>query len=165
MVRNLCPVWVVFFFGNIIKVKHFYNVSLYCYLLFFSLHSRFLLVSYAYVSIEPIDCMLLSTFELKAILLVSSVKILCFPLLNLCCVLNISLFFMNCLWSSLRLSTPFLFFPKRFILFSSWASSLLFFPKWSILFSSWASSTLRFLFMTHLFVAFTFLSSVPSFIR
>ena len=35
-----------------------------------------LLVPYAYVSIESIDCILLSSFELKAILLNSSAKTL-----------------------------------------------------------------------------------------
>ena len=37
------------------------------------------------------DCNLLSSFELKAILLISSVKTLCFSLLNLYCVFNINL--------------------------------------------------------------------------
>ena len=55
--------------------------------------TRSLLVPYAYVSMESVDCILLSSFELKAILLTSSVKILCFSLLNMCCLFNISLFF------------------------------------------------------------------------
>ena len=66
-----------------------------------------MLVPYTYASIESIDCILLSSFELKGIMSVSSVKTLCLSLLNLCCVFNISLlFFMN----SLGLSTPILFF-------------------------------------------------------
>ena len=54
------------------------------------IHTRSLLVPYAYVSIETIDCILLSSFELKSILLISSVKI-CLSLLNLCWVFNIDL--------------------------------------------------------------------------
>ena len=57
------------------------------------LHIRSLLVLLAYISIEPIGCILLSSFELKAILLISSVKTLCFSILNLCCVFVISLVF------------------------------------------------------------------------
>ena len=61
-----------------------------------------LFIPYAYVSIESIDCILLSSSEPKAILLIFSVKTLCLSLLNFCCVFNISLlFFMN----SLGLST------------------------------------------------------------
>ena len=60
---------------------------------FFSL-TRSLLVPYAYVSVESTDCILLSLFELKAILFISSVKPLCFSLLNLSCVFNIDLFFL-----------------------------------------------------------------------
>ena len=66
------------------------------------MHMRYLLISCAYISIESIDCILLSSFELKAILLISSVKTLCLSLLNLCCVFNTSLFFMNYFLSSLR---------------------------------------------------------------
>ena len=60
--------------------------------------TRSLFFPYAYVSIESIDCNLLSSFKLKAVLLISSVKTLCFALLNLCRVFNITLlFFMNTL--------------------------------------------------------------------
>ena len=44
--------------------------------------------------IESIDCILLSSFELNAILLISSVKTLCLSLFNLCWVLNIDLLFL-----------------------------------------------------------------------
>ena len=86
MVRNFWPIWIVLFyvfFCNIIKVKHFCVVLLY------------LVIPYAYVCIESIDGILLSSFELKAILLITSVKTLCPSLLNLCCVLNIILLFTN----------------------------------------------------------------------
>ena len=53
--------------------------------------TRSLLIPNAYVSIQSIDCILLLSFELKAILLISSVKTLCLSLLNLCCVFNINL--------------------------------------------------------------------------
>ena len=83
-------------------------------LLFFTfLHIRSLLVPYACVSIESIDHILLSSFELKAILLISSVKTLCLSLLNLCCAFNISLlFFMDSFLSYLRRSTSIFFFLK-----------------------------------------------------
>ena len=47
----------------------------------------------AYVFIESIDCILLSSFELRARLLklIFSVKSLCLSLLSLCCVFNINL--------------------------------------------------------------------------
>ena len=64
------------FFCNIIKGKHFYIVLL--YLLSSFLYTRSLLVLYAYVFIESVDCILLLSFELKAILLISSVKTLYF---------------------------------------------------------------------------------------
>ena len=68
--------------------------------------TRFLLVPYAYVSIEWIDCILLSSFQLNAILLTSSIKTLCISLLNLFCVFNNDLLFlMNC----------FLFFLKYYL--------------------------------------------------
>ena len=56
--------------------------------------TRSLLVPYAYVSIESIDCILLSFFALEAVLLISSAKALCLSLLNLCCVFNINFSFL-----------------------------------------------------------------------
>ena len=58
----------------------------------FSLTRSFLFL-YVYVSIESIDCIPLSSFELKAVLLISLVKTLCLSLLNLCCICNINLLF------------------------------------------------------------------------
>ena len=98
---------------------------MYCFIILFRLISSFLqtrslLVSCAYVSIESIDCILLSSFELKAILLIFKQKHYAFPLLNLCCAYNISLLF---IMNSLRLSTSILFFSQWLILFSIWAAS------------------------------------------
>ena len=87
------------FFCNIVKV----NLYWYCFSIMLHLISsfsitRFLLVPYPYVSTESIDCIGLTSFEIKSILLISSVKTLCLSLLNLCCVFNINLLFlMNCL--------------------------------------------------------------------
>ena len=123
MIRNLWPISILFFyvfFYNIIKVNYF----LYCFIIFLHLISSFScttssLVAYGCVSIESIDCILLSSFKLKAIVLISSVKALCLSL-SLCCVFNIDLlFFMNSLRFFLRLSMLILFFSKWFILFSS----------------------------------------------
>ena len=83
--------------------------------LFLSL-TKSLLAPYTYVSIESVDCILLSLFELKAILLISSVRTLCLSLLKLCCIFNIDLlFFIN----YLILPISILFFSRYFILFSS----------------------------------------------
>ena len=57
-------------------------------------HTRTSLVPHAYVSAESVYCILLSLFELKAILMIFSVKTLCFPFLNLCFIFNISLLFL-----------------------------------------------------------------------
>ena len=54
------------------------------YLISSFLHTKSLRVPCAYVSSESIVRIILSSFELKAILLTSSVKMLCFLLLNIC---------------------------------------------------------------------------------
>ena len=84
---------------SIMKVNHFlYRFIILVRLISSFLLTRSLVIPYTYVSIESIDCILLSPFELKAILLISSVKTLCLSLLNFCCVCNIILlFFMNSL--------------------------------------------------------------------
>ena len=71
--------------------------------------TRLLVIPYAYVFLESIDCILLSSFELKETSLISSVKTY-LSLLNFSCVVNINLFFMNSLWIFLRLSMSILFF-------------------------------------------------------
>ena len=53
------------------------------------LHTRSLLVLHAYISTELIDCVLLLLFETTAVLLISSVKTVCFSLLSLCRDFNI----------------------------------------------------------------------------
>ena len=84
---------------------------MYCFIIllhfiFSVLLTRCLFVPYAFVSIESIECILLSLLALNAISLTSSVNTLCFMPLNLCCDFNINfLLFMNSLWFSLRLST------------------------------------------------------------
>ena len=88
------------FFCNIIKVKHFcivFIILLHLVSSFF--HKRSLLVPCAYVSIKSIDWILLSSSELKSILLISSVKTFCLSLLNLCCVFKF-FFSLNSLWLS-----------------------------------------------------------------
>ena len=123
MVGNYRPIWVMFF-KPFLQYSQSYSF-LYCFItllrLFFSfLHTRSLLVLYAYVSTKSIDFILLSSFELKELLLISSVKTLCLSLLNLFCAFNIS-FFTNSFWSPLRLSTLiFIFFLNSyFTLYSS----------------------------------------------
>ena len=67
-----------------------------------------LLIPYAYVSIESIDCIILSSFAIKKILLVNSVQTLYLSLLSLCCAFCIVLRFTN----SLSLYTLNFFFSK-----------------------------------------------------
>ena len=91
------------FFYNIIKVTHllYRFIILICLIFsFLRIRSLLILIPCAYVSIESIDCILLSSFELKAVLLISSVKTLCFSLLFFCCVFNITFL---CFMISLRL--------------------------------------------------------------
>ena len=115
---NLDYVFYVFF-CYIIKVKHFCDFFIILLHLMSSfLHSRSLLIPCAYVSIESIDRILLSSFEIEAILLNSSVKAFCFSLLNLCYVFSISLlFFMNSYLTSLRLPISNLFFLNGLVYF------------------------------------------------
>ena len=133
---GLCS--IIFFF-NTIKVKHCFIILL--HLISSFLHTRSLLASCTYVSIESIDWIILSSFELKASLLISSVRTLYLSVLNLCYVINITLLFFT---NSLRLSISVLFFSKWFILFLVWAASKQFLKCWN----------LSFLFMTHFFVFF-----------
>ena len=93
--------------------------------------------------IESIDYILLSSFELKTVLLISLVKTLCFSLLNLCFASNISLFFyelffiffiffyvvyftikMSCFKQFFKILKSFLFM-KYFFYFFSFSSLLL----------------------------------------
>ena len=63
-------------------------------------------------TVKSINGILLSSFELKAILLITLVKTLCLSHLNLGCVFSISLFSTNSLRSSLTLSELIFFFFK-----------------------------------------------------
>ena len=71
------------------------------HLIYSLLDAKFLFISYAYVSIESTDYILLSSFEIEAILLIYSVNIYYFSLLSICCVFNISLWFLQILFDLL----------------------------------------------------------------
>ena len=90
MIKNVQPIQIMFFyvfFCNIIQVNRFlYRFIILLHLISSFPFTRSLFVPYAYVSIASIDSILLSSYELKAILLISPVKTLCLALLNLCCV-------------------------------------------------------------------------------
>ena len=74
------------------KLIIFCIILLQCYILVSSLSlTTPLFVPYAYVYIKSIYCILLSSFEFKAILLITSVKTLSPSLLHLYCVYNINL--------------------------------------------------------------------------
>ena len=80
-----------FLFFNIIKVNQFFIILLHLISCFS--FSRSFLVPHAHVTIESIDCIFLSSSEIKAILLISSVKALYLSRLNLYCDCNINLLF------------------------------------------------------------------------
>ena len=82
----------VYSFVTVSKLKIF-NIIILIHLFSYFSCTRSLIIPYAYVSIESIDSSLLSSFELKAILLIFSVKT-CPSLLNHCCVFNIGLLFL-----------------------------------------------------------------------
>ena len=75
------------------KLIIFGIVLLYCYIYLFSfLHTKSLHVPYAYISIKSIGCYFYPLLK-TAILLISSVKVPCFFLLNLYFTCNINLLF------------------------------------------------------------------------
>ena len=128
---------------------------MYCFIILLHLissflHTGFSFIPYTYVSIKSLDSISLSSLGLKAILLISSVRVLCFSLFNFSCAFNINLLlFMKFFWSSWRLSTLILFFSVRFILFSIRATSKQFLQ----------SSNLRFGFITLFFLPSVFFLS------
>ena len=79
-----------YIFGRFFSQSFLYCFIMLLHLIFSFLRNRFLLFSYAYISTESIDYNHLSSFELKTVLLISSVKTWCLLLLNLCCVFNIT---------------------------------------------------------------------------
>ena len=125
---------------NIIKMNHFCSVLLYFYTLLISsfLLTISLLVPYAYVSTKSIDCILLLSFELKAILLIFSVKTLCFSLLNLYRVFNISLLFFEF----------FMIFFKTIIIYFFFFLDRLFYFRVELLLNSFIIFKLNFFCMT-----------------
>ena len=82
----------------------FYYIALLLYLISSFFTYKIFACSICNVSIESIDCILLSSFELEAILLISSVKPLYYSLLNLCCVFNLFIVSYDFLWNFSRLS-------------------------------------------------------------
>ena len=99
-----------------------------------------------FLSNHPFVCIILPSFKLKVILLISLVETLRLLLSNLCCIFNISvLFFMN----SLKLSTSVLFF----------LNGSFYFQCKLLLNSFYNLLNLSFLFMTYVFVHVAFLSS------
>ena len=72
------------FFVTLSKLNIFYCFILLLHLTSSFVHTRASLVAYAYVSIESIGCILLSSLALNPILLTSSVNTLRFLLVNLC---------------------------------------------------------------------------------
>ena len=111
--------YVLLCFYKIIKVNRFlYRFIMVLHLISSFSLTRSLLVPYAFVSIGSIYCIILSSFELEAILLISSLKLLCLSLLNLGCVCNINCFFMKTL-SFFNTIYVILFFSRWFVLFSS----------------------------------------------
>ena len=93
-VANLDFALLYFLVSSSKLIIFFYCFVVLLYLISSFSITRILLVPYAYVPIQSTDCILLLSFEIKAMLLISSVKTLCFSLLILCCVFNIDLLFL-----------------------------------------------------------------------
>ena len=132
---------------------------MYCFIIFLhsissSLFTKSLLIPYEYFSIKSIDWILLSSFELKAISLISSIKTLCFSPLNLADFL-ISICFYEFFMIFPKTIHIIFIFSKKFILLSSWDASKLLLKFLN----------LSFLFMTHFFVPFAFWFSLWTFIK
>ena len=129
MIRNLWSIWVTFFevfFCSMIRINHFlYSFIVLLHLISPSSFTRAFVATYAYVSMESIDWILLSSFELNVILLLSSVKTLCLSLLNSCCFfINLLFFYGLFMFSFMTKETIwFNFFSRWFIIFSSWVAS------------------------------------------
>ena len=104
---------------------------------------RSLPVLYANVSFKSIDCILLSSFELKAILSISSGKILCLSLLNFCCVFNTNLLFFMIFFKTIYINFIF-FWMVYFILKLDCFKTVFIIFKFT------------FFFMTHFFMPFFF---------
>ena len=129
MKRNFWPILIRFFcifFFHIVKVNNFlYSIIILLHLISSFSLSRSLLIPYAYVFIESMDWIILFSlfFELKAILLISSVKALCLSLLNLCCVFSIGYCFLWIRYNFLRPSMLILFFSRQYIFCSRYVTS------------------------------------------
>ena len=84
MTSNLWLIWIMMFCNiiNLIIFALFYYVVIVNHFFF---TYQILLIPYAKVSIKSLCCILLSSFELKGILLISSVKTLSFTFKTLLC--------------------------------------------------------------------------------
>ena len=141
------------FFYNIIKVNQFLCCFIILFHLIFSFSlTRSFLVPYASVPTESIDCFCVF-FVIWTILLISSVKSLCF--LNHCCVCNFNfMFFMNSLW----------FFKYCLCQFDFLLYGLFYFQV-GLLVNSFIIFKFKLSFYDKIFVSFALLSSLPSSIK
>ena len=140
---------------SVIKVNHF----LYRFIILLYLNSSFsltksFLISYTYVSIESIDCILLSSLELKGIQLISSVKTLRLSLLNIFYILILIYYFLCILYV--------LFYRKVNYISLFLFLDGLFYSQVDFLLKNFIISNLSFLFMTCIFLPFSFLASLLS---
>ena len=109
-----------YFFCSIVKVNYFlFCLIILLYLVSSFLHTSSLLVPYTYISIESIDCILLSSLALYVILLTSSVNTLSFLLLNLRRDFNIDLLFFYEFFMIFFKTFNINFFSNCYILFSN----------------------------------------------
>ena len=143
--------YFLLWFLNIIKVY------LFLYRLIILLHwvspfslDNVLLVLYAYIFIESIDCTLLSAFEFKTTLFFSLVKPLCLSLLNLWCVFNI---------------TRLLFIDYKCYLHQFHLLMIYFIFKLSCFWTSFITFKFKFYFHYAIFAPFIFLCSLPSSVK
>ena len=79
MIKNLRTIWIKLFFMFSFVKKSKLIIFLYHFIILFNLIFSFLnarssFIPYASVSIESVDCILLSSLTLNAVLLTSSIK-------------------------------------------------------------------------------------------
>ena len=143
---ELCP--FMFSFVRLSKLIIFYIILLYCsILIFFQFH---ILNPWCMFLSNQLIVLFYHHLNLKVTLLISSLKTLCFLLLNICCVFYINFFFFNEFFMS---------FSKTFALNLIFLVSLFYFQVGLLINNFFLFLILNFLSIASFFVSFARLSS------
>ena len=133
MIRNLWPIWIIFFYASSEYVCFYWIDWLYSFI-----------IIWTWSILYNFFC---EKMNLKSLIYFFSKNILWLSLLNLCCIFNVGLL----LIFMISFKTIYVNFFRYFTLLSSWVNS----KQFSVIFK------FNF-FMTIFFVYFDFLSSLPS---